>query len=112
MDASESFEYDRLFIYLWSFCFTAYLTFIGCCAPTVCFVAERERKSKRGETDLTQLLPVSKPGHFPLIKAENSLVKKKKRTEGTFSTCVLRSSLTLLFFYSEQLDLIRYKICT
>lgn len=86
MDASESFEYDRLFIYLWSFCFTAYLTFIGCCAPTVCFVAERERKSKRGDTDLTQSLPVSKfsLGHFPLIKAENSLVKKKKERKARF----------------------------
>ena len=84
MDASESFEYDRLFIYHWSFCFTAYLTFIGCCAPTVCFVAERERKSKRGVTDLTQLLPVSKTGHFFLIKAENSLVKKKNEWKARF----------------------------
>ena len=50
IDASESFEYDRLFIHLRSFCFRAYLTFLGCCTPNVFFCCrESERKSKRGE---------------------------------------------------------------
>ena len=54
IDASESFEYDRLFIHLRSFCFRAYLTFLGCCTPNVFFCCrESERKSKKDERSWT-----------------------------------------------------------
>lgn len=44
------------------------MTFIGCCAPNVFFVVERERKSKRGSRGLTQLFSASEPGHFSVFK--------------------------------------------
>ena len=67
------------------------------------FVVERVKESLRGVREV-ELVP--EPGHFSFIKAENSQGQvKKKRTKGTFSTCVLKSSLTffLLFIYPRYI---------
>ena len=58
------------------------------------FVVERVKESLRG---MKEVELVSEPGHFSFIKAENSQGQEKKRTKGTFSTCVLKSSLTFFF---------------
>ena len=66
------------------------------------FVVERVKESLRG---MKEVELVSEPGHFSFIKAENSQGQEKKRTKGTFSTCVLKSSLTffLLFIYPRYI---------
>ena len=58
------------------------------------FVVERVKESLRGVREVEL---VSEPGHFSFIKAENSQGQEKKRTKDTFSTCVLKSSLTFFF---------------
>ena len=72
------------------------------------FVVERERKSKRGSRGLTQLFSASEPGHFSVLKTENSSIKKRKDQRLVFHLCfeVKFNIAFFLLFKSLKCDLL------